>query len=329
MKNKIVLSLIFFSSFVTISFSQGCLIADYEFEGNTLDQSGNDFHGVGNDPELTEDRLGNPMSAYLFDGIDDQIIINDNQAIISTSDFTITTWIKVNGDGGGQYMNNPIFLQRDNSAVVGSTSSLVGLFADYFGQLTFMLRTSHPIQSSPILVQHPKLEPNNWHFYAAIKDGNEMILYVDSIEVNRVTFDEDEVFDQSIDYVEIGSHTYSGSVRSYFNGVIDNLKIFDCALDNAEILNLYYEGVEMPTPVESCINFLELYPNPTSEEVTLTLPEDKIVQVQIFNILGQEVRPEVDLVSDKLDFSNLPQATYLIYLTCDDESKIIKLVKVE
>jgi hypothetical protein len=68
--------LLLFAVFVLIlqvspSTAQSCLIADYPFNGNALDASGNGYNGTVNGATLTTDRFGNPNAAYEFDGVDD------------------------------------------------------------------------------------------------------------------------------------------------------------------------------------------------------------------------------------------------------------------
>lgn len=46
--------------------AQICIIADYPFEGNANDQSENNYDGIPSNPELVNDRIGNPQSAYSF-----------------------------------------------------------------------------------------------------------------------------------------------------------------------------------------------------------------------------------------------------------------------
>jgi hypothetical protein len=48
------------------------LVAHYPFNGNANDESGNGNHGTVHGAKLTQDRFGNPNSAYYFDGIDDE-----------------------------------------------------------------------------------------------------------------------------------------------------------------------------------------------------------------------------------------------------------------
>jgi hypothetical protein len=51
------------------------LVADYPFNGNADDESGNGYHGTVISALLCEDRNGNTDSAYCFDGINDYINI--------------------------------------------------------------------------------------------------------------------------------------------------------------------------------------------------------------------------------------------------------------
>ncbi|MEM9820201.1 MAG: hypothetical protein AAF985_03990 [Bacteroidota bacterium] len=95
MKN--ILTFLLYLSIVPICSSQDCLLADYHFDGNADDQTGNNFHDYPDAPQLIEDRFGNPESAYLFDGVNDYIKLNEDQAIITSSDFTITVWVRMNG----------------------------------------------------------------------------------------------------------------------------------------------------------------------------------------------------------------------------------------
>ena len=57
------------------------LQAYYPFNGNANDASGNNNNPVFNNATLTADRLGNPNSAYHFNGIDNYIRIPNNSSL--------------------------------------------------------------------------------------------------------------------------------------------------------------------------------------------------------------------------------------------------------
>ena len=56
----------------SIVFSPG-LVAEYKFDGNANDMSGNGFSGTVTGAELAADRFGNENRAYQFDGTGDHI----------------------------------------------------------------------------------------------------------------------------------------------------------------------------------------------------------------------------------------------------------------
>ena len=69
------------------------LIAHFPLSGNAQDVSGNGNHGTLYGPVLTTDRLGNPDAAYLFDGIDDYIRVEDTLPLrLANTDFTLSVW---------------------------------------------------------------------------------------------------------------------------------------------------------------------------------------------------------------------------------------------
>ncbi len=69
------------------------LIAHFPFSGTAGDASGNNHHGTVYGPVLTTDRLGNPGAAYLFDGIDDYILVEDAIPLrLANTDFSLSVW---------------------------------------------------------------------------------------------------------------------------------------------------------------------------------------------------------------------------------------------
>jgi formylglycine-generating enzyme required for sulfatase activity len=74
------------------SFLTQGLVAYYPFNGNALDESGNERHGTPKGAVLTADRSGNPKSACFFDGKNDYIQIN--KRFDDSNTLTISTWVK-------------------------------------------------------------------------------------------------------------------------------------------------------------------------------------------------------------------------------------------
>ncbi len=68
------------------------LMACYPMEGNANDASGTGRHGTVSGATLTTNRLGNPNSAYLFDGTN---AIYNSFTFAGYSSFTIACWARI------------------------------------------------------------------------------------------------------------------------------------------------------------------------------------------------------------------------------------------
>ncbi len=93
---KIRLLVFFFMlifSFVNAQNIDDGLIGYYPFNGDAKDESKNNFHGkIYGEIESVEDRHGNENSAFLFDGVDDYIVVPKGGSV--KGDFSFCFWIK-------------------------------------------------------------------------------------------------------------------------------------------------------------------------------------------------------------------------------------------
>jgi hypothetical protein len=70
------------------------LVGYWPFSGNAIDSSGNNLNGTVVNAVLTEDRFGNPSSAYSFDGDGDYILVNDDDLLsFPNNEFTFSFWV--------------------------------------------------------------------------------------------------------------------------------------------------------------------------------------------------------------------------------------------
>ena len=73
----------------TFDFQNG-LVAWYPFDGNASDMSGNGNHGTVNGAVPSTDRFWDAGKAYEFDGVDDYILLPDNDLLeLNATDQTI------------------------------------------------------------------------------------------------------------------------------------------------------------------------------------------------------------------------------------------------
>ncbi len=73
---------------------------------------------------------------------------------------------------------------------------------------------------------------------------------------------------------------------------------------------------------------LNIYPNPVSNEIRLTIPEQDIVSITIFDILGKLVKQgSLTHVNSKINVESLSQGIYIAKLQSGNISRTIKLIK--
>ena len=86
--------LIVFSNTLLSQIPNNGLVGYWTFSGNANDSSGNNLNGTVNGAVLTEDRFGNSSSAFNFDGIDDYILVNDDDLLsFPNNEFTFSFWV--------------------------------------------------------------------------------------------------------------------------------------------------------------------------------------------------------------------------------------------
>src|SRR5688572_11119992 len=82
-----------FLSFSQVNLTLG-LKAYYPFSGNANDVSGNNNNPVFSNAILTADRLGNPNSAYHFNGTSTYMRIPNSASLNMTNHMSISLWVK-------------------------------------------------------------------------------------------------------------------------------------------------------------------------------------------------------------------------------------------
>lgn len=215
------------------------LVVYYPFNGNALDESGNELHlSISGSPQLCPDRFGNPNSAYSFSGTYDFMSVADNE-LLRPEHITISAWFNTNGRNA-----NPRILEK--RYVIPSypwTSYLLE-----YNNLSHFPQTQFSTDGNrTVLVSTVTSNLNHWHFLAATYDGNDLKLYLDGVLVNSTPKTGAITYSSLPLYIgtchEGASHTY------VFCGELDDIRIYDTALSAAEIYSLY-DFVEPPRAMQ-------------------------------------------------------------------------------
>ncbi len=171
-------------------------------------------------------------TALQFDGVNDYVDFSRN--IITTTEFTVSAWANHYGSPGGSSPVNAIFQQRDDASQAGYAQSTILLATEYPGDYAVAIIRSSGGSSIQRLT-YPKKNYGGWHQYSMTVDSDDFVFYVDGVEVDRTSNNQTGDYVTSIDYVSIGRHSYRRANRGLFNGVIDEVAIYNRALSAEEI----------------------------------------------------------------------------------------------
>lgn len=206
------------------------LIGWWSFNGNSNDESGNNFHLNNYGGILAEDRFGNPNSAYYFDGAT-WMDVEINQSLA----WSVTGWVNV--DNIDSYNG---FVQHKNNCIRGAgwllsvnNAGKARLNRTNCGECS-VLDCSNYFN----LVTDEFLTSSNWHFLTATHDGNGLHrLFVDGELVESIT-EMSVVGEYGEQHFSIGKH-HDGSNFLPLSGYADDFGLWDRALNPDEIESLY------------------------------------------------------------------------------------------
>jgi hypothetical protein len=211
----------------SLSISEG-LIAYYPFNGNAIDESDNAYDGTVSGAILTSDRFGNPNSAYSFDGIDDYIKLGDDFDQESNS---INVWFKI--------ADMMIFENGETIIASDHANKVNGLWS-------ITMRTDAENSQSPQLRFNRNgngdvnLNPvgSDWYMATMTFDGSNYKYYINGVIVNS-GLDQGNI--NSKDGISLATVGTTRKFDRYFNGLIDDIRIYNRALDVNEIITIYKE----------------------------------------------------------------------------------------
>jgi len=218
------------------------LIAYYPFSGNANDESGSGNDATIFGASLTEDRFGNSSRAYNFDGINDYIDIGNG--VKPPLPITVSSWIKQDVISQGLVFRNDAYNNR---------SYRYGIAIACGGDGTIMSHVfegfSAPWNRVNKISNDSVVTVGDWHHFAVVFNAhNDMQLFWDGEVIEGYYDGSGSGLSYSNSNGAIGLH-YTSSGADYFSGCIDDVRVYDRALSDAEILQLYHEAPEpIPAP---------------------------------------------------------------------------------
>jgi hypothetical protein len=232
-------------SFVTLGDDlvdlQNGLIAYYPFNGNAKDESGNDHNGTTIGATLTADRFGNPDQAYLFNGQNNAISITDLH--IPSSETTINCWVKVLNDNGIGDIISKNFGYYDIEVLIRNVND--------FYQIEWYIGDKYFYLSNKNFIINP--DTSTFDMLTLVYDGQHVRFYINNIIVACKNVS-GQIYNNTLPLL-FGAFNRVESGSRYLNGILDDIRIYNRALNNAEIDALYKENnISITTPDLSVVN---------------------------------------------------------------------------
>lgn len=213
------------------------LISYWKFDTNANDSEGSN-DGTVNGATLTTGSGGIINEAYDFDGTNDYIEVTDDASLNGLTDLSISLWLKMPTASAYQC----IFMKRG--------SGRYAIEANGSGQLLFQISddgSSFPFTGNNA---NTEIDDDSWHHIVCVRDaGSTLKIYIDGSEEDS---DSDTSGGGAINPTEnLGIGKRLSGTAYHYEGLIDEVALFDKALTSTEVSDLYNSGSGLAYPFSS------------------------------------------------------------------------------
>ena len=202
-------------------------VAYYPFNGNANDESGNGHNGTVYGATLATDRFGQANRSYSFAGGSNRIVVSGAKSSFGFSDvFSVVAWFATSASVGA-------IVTKWQGSVTGDW--FLSFQADNPEKIDFEVKNGTTNWGQALSTV--KYDDGKWHMAVAVFSMGTCALYMDG---SWSTISNSPAFvNNDIDQITIGNES---STSWGFTGNIDDVRIYDRALSDQEILDLYHEG---------------------------------------------------------------------------------------
>lgn len=224
------------------------LALHYNFNSQVTDISGNNNHPVFNNTSFTADRFGNANSAVHFNGTSSYIQVPNNPSLNFKNTITLSAWVRPTGfyydichassilnKGTADYFPGNYSLRFDDALQTEGK----GCSGD---RLKDSLHMNFRATGTPLKPYGPFIEKNKWYHVVYTNNGSSATLYVDCEIKYTVPFKESFT---NKDDLFLGK-TNDEFFPFWFNGDLDDVRIYGTALSKTEVEQLCAEENKKP-----------------------------------------------------------------------------------
>ena len=216
------------------------LVVHYPFNGNALDMSGNGNDGIVVDAVLTNDRFGNPNSAYYCDGSGDYIIIDGSADVLTQ--YSIAVWFRTSTLSWGSSFKVGVIFSGNHA-----TSNRLGRPNIHVEDSDNTLRTTGGYTGTDYneVSTSPGIADGQWHFAVGTYDEatDDYELYADGQYIGSAN---GSVIPLNLENLGTPNNNLTLGFRNgntqYWEGELDDFRIYERILTPCEVLALYNES---------------------------------------------------------------------------------------
>jgi len=211
----------------------------WDFDDQTAnDTSGNNNDGTITGATFTTDTPSGKGYAMSFDGTNDYIDVPDSLSLNITDVITVEAWVKTPSSWAG--IGTPRIISRGQVEGLGWSLIVKDVLPAALG---FIIATVDGPWGTNYVYGATDIQLNTWYHLVATRENNGIL----KVYLNGVLDGIDESV--GVGAINYGSpvNTYVGSgagLGAYWKGLIDNIRIYDQAMSEAQIKQLYVEGLE-------------------------------------------------------------------------------------
>jgi hypothetical protein len=299
------------------------LVAYFPFNGNAIDQTGHGNDATVHGAALTSDRFGHADAAYLFNGADNLMTIEDNPQL-RLSSVSLLLWVTFWDLPTNQrnFISKPVgYLWSDSYVFWYHDDGISG----HIGNVNGAGAVTH-------YTWVPELE--TWYFLAYTYDelSKTQTLFLNGQQVASGYTDPEVGWDEHP--VMIGAESDVEDSVYWHHGGMDDILIYDRALNSSEIMALYNSYYAIDEMVHSKEMIVEIIPNPASNLALIRFNIENACRLncELYTLQGKMVTAFSEAINlpgwheMELDVSNLPTGVYILRIDEEENSVERKLM---
>ncbi len=275
-------------------------------QGTFTDDLGNASLTPENNVSFTDDR-NNISSSAVEGGIDKIVQVSDVNLSLN-KDFTVSHWIYLNPNSTDiQYT----FTSRHNT--LGQERGGLDMGINKNGTFISTFRNINTNHLS--LISDNAIPTSQWNQLVIQRKGETIYMYLNNQLIKQGDLKGEP---NSPTFYTIGAmYNPNNDIIRELNGKVDDIQIYQYALNSSELTSLYNNGVITSNISSQVVSSNIAYPNP-ADDVLYVSPE----YLELYNSLGELVLTSENTIS--IDVSHLSSGLYFVNQEGKKQSIIIK-----